>query len=237
MCLGFWCGSTGIAFTERECDLGISATGLHAMQSLPASTLPPAHPCTGAMGRSRSRSRGYGGGGGERDRIQSMVDERQQCRRDRNFDKADELRDQLRGMGVNIDDTDLTWRGPGGFEGQVANGGSFGGGGGGGGGSGAGIQRRDGDWDCPQCGKMVFASKDECFSCGAPKPRGGGGRGYDGGGRSPPRKSRYDDSPPRRSSRYDDSPPRGRRYDDRDDRGGRRGRDYDESPPRRNGRY
>merc|ERR1719221_777738 len=92
-------------------------------------------------------------------------------------------------MGVNIDDTDLTWRGPGGMEGRVNNGG-----GGGGGGKG-GPERRDGDWDCPQCGKLVFASKDECFSCGAPKPRGagggGGGRGgyddYGRGGRSPPR--------------------------------------------------
>merc|ERR1719512_364925 len=111
-------------------------------------------------------------------------------------------------MGVNIDDTDLIWRGPGGMEGRVANGG----GSGGGGGFGGGIQRRDGDWDCPACGKMVFASKEECFSCGAPKPRGSGGGGgryddYGRGGRSPPRRSRYDDSPPRRG-RYDDSPPR-----------------------------
>merc|ERR1740121_1760455 len=120
-------------------------------------------------------------------------------------------------MGVNIDDTDLTWRGSGGMEGRVNNG--FGGDKGGG----KGIERRDGDWDCPACGKMVFASKDECFACGEPKPRGGGGGGggrYDDsgrGGRSPPRRS-----PPRRSSR-----------DDYGDRGGRRGRDYDESPPRR----
>merc|ERR1719188_485124 len=69
-------------------------------------------------------------------------------------------------MGVNIDDTDLSWRGPGGMEGRVANGS---------GGGGGGIQRRDGDWDCPSCGKLVVASKDTCFSCGEPKPRGGGG--------------------------------------------------------------
>merc|ERR1719401_1687664 len=134
-------------------------------------------------------------------------------------------------MGVNIDDTDLSWRGPGGMEGRVNNG--FGGGKGGDKGGGKGIERRDGDWDCPACGKMVFASKDECFSCGEPKPRGGGGGGgryddYGRGGRSPPRRSpprrsRYDDSPPRRG-RYDDSPPRRSSRDDYD-RGGRRGRD------------
>merc|ERR1719469_1747376 len=79
-------------------------------------------------------------------------------------------------MDVNVDDTDLTWRGPGGMEGKVSNG-SGGGGKGGGGGGGFGIEKRDGDWDCPSCGKLVFASKEECFSCGAPKPGGGGGGG------------------------------------------------------------
>eukprot|EP00446_Apocalathium_sp_SHHI-4_P061721 CAMPEP_0177432838 /NCGR_PEP_ID=MMETSP0368-20130122/76897_1 /TAXON_ID=447022 ORGANISM="Scrippsiella hangoei-like, Strain SHHI-4" /NCGR_SAMPLE_ID=MMETSP0368 /ASSEMBLY_ACC=CAM_ASM_000363 /LENGTH=258 /DNA_ID=CAMNT_0018903513 /DNA_START=59 /DNA_END=835 /DNA_ORIENTATION=+ len=118
------------------------------------------------MGRSRSRSRS--GGGADRSRFQKLVDERQQCRRDRDFDRADELRDQLRGMGVNIDDTGLTWRGPDGLEGNVHNGGQ------------PGIARKDGDWDCPGCGKMVFASKSECFSCGEQKPR-DGGRGGRGG--------------------------------------------------------
>mmetsp|Transcript_53875 Transcript_53875/g.136058 ORF Transcript_53875/g.136058 Transcript_53875/m.136058 type:complete len:160 (+) Transcript_53875:50-529(+) len=47
---------------------------------------------------------------------------------------------------------------------------SFGGGGGGG-------DVRAGDWECPDCGANVFASKSSCFKCGAPKPRGGGGRG------------------------------------------------------------
>mmetsp|Transcript_75853 Transcript_75853/g.209370 ORF Transcript_75853/g.209370 Transcript_75853/m.209370 type:complete len:89 (-) Transcript_75853:1608-1874(-) len=83
------------------------------------------------MGRSRSRSYGGGGrSGGERDRIQRLVDERQQYRRDRDFDKADDLREELRSMGVNIDDTDLVWRGPGGMEGTVGNGGGRGGAGG-----------------------------------------------------------------------------------------------------------
>mmetsp|Transcript_6042 Transcript_6042/g.10996 ORF Transcript_6042/g.10996 Transcript_6042/m.10996 type:complete len:154 (+) Transcript_6042:132-593(+) len=37
---------------------------------------------------------------------------------------------------------------------------------GGGGGGPPNVERRPGDWDCPQCGAMVFASKDECFKCG-----------------------------------------------------------------------
>jgi len=159
--------------------------------------------------RSRSRSRG-GGGGGEEDRIQKLVDERQMCRRDRDFDRADQLRDELRTMGVNVDDTDLTWRGPDGMNGTVANAG------GGGPGLGGAVQRRDGDWDCPSCGKMVFASKDVCFSCGTPRDDDRGSRGHD---RSDGRgRDRYDD---RRADRYDDR--RGDRYDDRyDDRRDRR---------------
>eukprot|EP00928_Gymnodinium_smaydae_P009013 TRINITY_DN13326_c0_g4_i1.p1 TRINITY_DN13326_c0_g4~~TRINITY_DN13326_c0_g4_i1.p1 ORF type:complete len:232 (-),score=35.62 TRINITY_DN13326_c0_g4_i1:239-934(-) len=55
--------------------------------------------------------------------------------------------------------------------------------GGGGGGSG-----RPGDWVCASCGASVFASKESCFKCGAPKPAGGcapggcGGCGAYGGG-------------------------------------------------------
>mmetsp|Transcript_508 Transcript_508/g.784 ORF Transcript_508/g.784 Transcript_508/m.784 type:complete len:114 (+) Transcript_508:553-894(+) len=29
---------------------------------------------------------------------------------------------------------------------------------------------RPGDWACPSCGANVFASKDTCFKCQAPKP-------------------------------------------------------------------
>merc|ERR1719446_1512960 len=90
-------------------------------------------------------------------------------------------------MGVRVDDTDLSWEGPRGMRGKVA--------GGSGGGKGKGKERRDGDWDCPNCGKMVFASKEECFSCGEPKPRGGGGggRGGGGGGGGRGRSPSYDD--------------------------------------------
>ncbi|CAE7501422.1 CSP3 [Symbiodinium pilosum] len=43
-------------------------------------------------------------------------------------------------------------------------------GGGGGGGGGGEQERRPGDWDCPNCGAMVFGSKDRCFKCGEPRP-------------------------------------------------------------------
>ena len=59
---------------------------------------------------------------------------------------------------------------------------------------GAGGEVRPGDWTCDSCGATVFASKDECYRCGAPKPynarpaqAGAGGRGRErgmgGGGR------------------------------------------------------
>mmetsp|Transcript_94897 Transcript_94897/g.186156 ORF Transcript_94897/g.186156 Transcript_94897/m.186156 type:complete len:168 (-) Transcript_94897:23-526(-) len=166
------------------------------------------------MGRSRSRSRG-----GDRSRIQRLVDDRQQARKDRDFDRADMIRDELRGMGVNVDDTSLSWRGPGGMEGAVSGGG--------------GIQRRDGDWDCPQCGKMVFASKDSCFSCGAQKPSSGRGGRCDsrdrGGGGGRTGGSRRGDSRDRgRRGRYEASPPPRRRDDSRgrDRRRGGSGRGY-----------
>eukprot|EP00931_Biecheleriopsis_adriatica_P019912 TRINITY_DN1343_c0_g1_i2.p1 TRINITY_DN1343_c0_g1~~TRINITY_DN1343_c0_g1_i2.p1 ORF type:complete len:155 (-),score=26.14 TRINITY_DN1343_c0_g1_i2:187-651(-) len=41
---------------------------------------------------------------------------------------------------------------------------------------GGGQESRPGDWDCPNCGAMVFASKSECFKCGEPKPGTGRGR-------------------------------------------------------------
>ena len=34
-------------------------------------------------------------------------------------------------------------------------------------------ESRPGDWRCPECGANVFASKNECFKCGAKKPAGG----------------------------------------------------------------
>eukprot|EP00931_Biecheleriopsis_adriatica_P019913 TRINITY_DN1343_c0_g1_i3.p1 TRINITY_DN1343_c0_g1~~TRINITY_DN1343_c0_g1_i3.p1 ORF type:complete len:182 (-),score=45.49 TRINITY_DN1343_c0_g1_i3:158-703(-) len=86
--------------------------------------------------------------------------------------------------------------------------------GGGGGGGGGGQESRPGDWDCPNCGFMVFASKDTCFKCGEPKPgtgrggrdsrdrgrgRGGGRDDRRGGGRDDRRGGRDDDRRRRRS--------------------------------------
>jgi len=69
---------------------------------------------------------------------------------------------------------------------------------GGGGGGGGGPERRPGDWDCSNCGALVFASKDECFKCQTPRDGGGrGGRGG-GGGRGRDRDDDYDDRRDRR---------------------------------------
>eukprot|EP00929_Paragymnodinium_shiwhaense_P028835 TRINITY_DN16643_c1_g1_i1.p2 TRINITY_DN16643_c1_g1~~TRINITY_DN16643_c1_g1_i1.p2 ORF type:complete len:159 (+),score=38.24 TRINITY_DN16643_c1_g1_i1:137-613(+) len=155
----------------------------------------------GRDSRSRSRGRGGGRGGGvDEDRIQQMVDDRQKARRSREFDRADDLRDQLRGMGVNVDDIGLTWKGPDGMEGKVSIG--YGGGAGG-------QERRDGDWDCPKCGAMIFASKSSCFKCGHVKgsdrgrrndsrDRGGRGRGRRDDSRDDRRRSRRDSRDRRR---------------------------------------
>lgn len=52
------------------------------------------------MGRgksdSRSRSRGKGGNAADQEKIQEKVDERQAARRDRDFDKADRMREELK---------------------------------------------------------------------------------------------------------------------------------------------
>lgn len=45
-----------------------------------------------------------------------------------------------------------------------------------GGGGGGGGDTRPGDWECPECGANVFASKDRCFKCGASKRGSGGDR-------------------------------------------------------------
>jgi len=125
------------------------------------------------------------GGGGDPDRIQQMVDEREALRRDRDYDKADRLRDELKRMGVNIDDTDNTWRGPDGMGGDVRKGGGKGGGGGsygGGGGRGGYDDGRGSRYD------------------NSPPRRGGRGDDRDRGGRRGGRD--YSESPPRRGGRY-----------------------------------
>eukprot|EP00913_Durusdinium_trenchii_P003429 g3176.t1 len=100
-------------------------------------------------------------------RAQEMVDERQAARRDRDFDKADRMREELKEMGVRHlagvnqqsasakTPTDVPRRGR---SGVVNNPGGKGP-----------IEKRDGDWICRNCGKLVFATKDACFSCGTPR--------------------------------------------------------------------
>ncbi len=53
---------------------------------------------------------------------------------------------------------------------------SYGRGGYGGGGGGWNSFRKAGDWDCPKCQDLNFASRSECRKCGAQKPA----RGYGG---------------------------------------------------------
>jgi len=135
--------------------------------------------------RSRSPVRAGGGVdhlGVEAVIIQSLVDRRQICRHTREYDKADEIRAQLRDMHVNVDDLELTWNAPGGLRGTVDNGGRPPPPGSKGSGKEGGKrrekgERRDGDWDCAGCGKVVFAGKEACFSCGAAKPIGGASQG------------------------------------------------------------
>mmetsp|Transcript_26213 Transcript_26213/g.60515 ORF Transcript_26213/g.60515 Transcript_26213/m.60515 type:complete len:215 (-) Transcript_26213:41-685(-) len=175
---------------------------------------------------SRSRSHDRGGRGGaslDFNHVQKLVDERQSCRRERDFTRADRLRDELRDMGIQVDDNMLTWRGPKGMDGKV----SVGGGGGGGGGPG-GVQRRDGDWDCPKCGTMNFANRQECFKCNAPKENGRGG----GGGRRRRSPSAGSRSPEPYGGRGGGGAPSRGREEYYEGRGDRRG-----GEPRREERY
>eukprot|EP00933_Yihiella_yeosuensis_P084962 TRINITY_DN99731_c0_g1_i1.p1 TRINITY_DN99731_c0_g1~~TRINITY_DN99731_c0_g1_i1.p1 ORF type:complete len:154 (-),score=7.62 TRINITY_DN99731_c0_g1_i1:117-578(-) len=144
------------------------------------------------MGRSRSRSRSRSGSRGAVDetRIQKIVDERQECRKNRDFSRADELREDLKDMGVSVDDTEGSWRGPKGLSGYVSGG--F-----------RGRERRDGDWDCPKCRKLNFSYRDTCFACGASRLSDVRYRDEDrrrGRGRSRSRRRRRDDSSSRSRS-------------------------------------
>lgn len=110
----------------------------------------------------------------QRDRIQQLVDEREDARRGKNFDKSNDLHSELRGLGVQVNDNMLTWDGPSGLSGKVKGG----------------LQMRPGDWKCAECGAVVFSSRKinlKCWKCGAWKPGEGGGR------RSPSYDRRRDD--------------------------------------------
>lgn len=194
-------------FGFTSCDLIVFAVGARKKKALDRPGV-----CVMARGRSRSdsrsrsRGRGKGGRGDDQEHIQQMVDERQAARRDRDFDKADRMREELKELGVRIDagledlevevhilmvmsrgctiqrgnihiivvhslresvrgerlfilwrekcskakdDTQLTWNAPGGLRGVVNNPGGKGP-----------IEKRDGDWICRSCGKLVFATKE-----------------------------------------------------------------------------
>ena len=65
----------------------------------------------------------------------------QDCKKSRNFDEADKVREDLKDMGVNVQDKDRTWS-----VGMGGGGGGYGGGGGGyGGGGGSSGYQRTGD--------------------------------------------------------------------------------------------
>ena len=39
-------------------------------------------------------------------KIEEMIEDRNNCRAEKNFQRADEIRDELRSMGIEIEDTD-----------------------------------------------------------------------------------------------------------------------------------
>jgi len=114
-----------------------------------------------------------------------LLDARDAARRARDFALADDLMLQLREIGVAYaDDKAREW--------YPHVPGSAG--------------RRQGDWDCPGCGAMVYASKGSCFKCGEQRPADGGGQpmarnqgnwetSLGGGNRAPGRD--YNDRAPR----------------------------------------
>lgn len=144
-----------------------------------------------------------------KDTIQKLVDDREEARRGKNFDKTQDLQSELRGLGVQVNDNTLTWSGPGGLEGKIKGG----------------VQSRPGDWHCPECGVLVFSSKRiayKCWKCGAPNPNiEGGGGGGGGGGRG------------RRSPSYDRRKDRRRDRDDSRDKRRRKRSPSRRSPSRR----
>eukprot|EP00929_Paragymnodinium_shiwhaense_P098227 TRINITY_DN5973_c0_g1_i1.p1 TRINITY_DN5973_c0_g1~~TRINITY_DN5973_c0_g1_i1.p1 ORF type:complete len:114 (-),score=24.59 TRINITY_DN5973_c0_g1_i1:109-450(-) len=101
------------------------------------------------MGRSRSRSRSRGGGGTkskrDRSRSDSGTPDWLKQRRKRAQNGELKVREDFSGKGKGDK------------------------------GKGGGKSMKPGDWECPKCGGMVFASKSSCFKCGASKPSGGGG--------------------------------------------------------------
>merc|ERR1719382_834627 len=107
---------------------------------------------------------------GQIDRIQMMVYEQEDLARAKKLTEARELKEELRRMGVEMNHSLLTWKGPNGLSGNVKGG----------------RQLKPGDWICETCQVVVFSSKGklDCFKCGQKKPDvGDDKRGRDEGGR------------------------------------------------------
>jgi len=109
-------------------------------------------------------------------RIYDKLGERQDARRAKDFDLADDIMDELTQLGVGfLDDREMTWfaaappldapqnqqQGPAGLAWGPDNN----------------LGKRAGDWSCPECGANVFASKMECYRCSCPRPGGTAGEG------------------------------------------------------------
>merc|ERR1712087_301151 len=101
-----------------------------------------------------------------------MVDEQEDLARAKRLTEARELKEELRRLGVEMNHSMLTWKGPNGLSGNVKGG----------------RQLKPGDWICKTCEVIVFSSKGklECFKCGGANPDAGRdqGRGRDGRGRN-----------------------------------------------------
>eukprot|EP01062_Namystynia_karyoxenos_P076339 TRINITY_DN7474_c1_g3_i1.p3 TRINITY_DN7474_c1_g3~~TRINITY_DN7474_c1_g3_i1.p3 ORF type:complete len:336 (+),score=112.49 TRINITY_DN7474_c1_g3_i1:87-1094(+) len=147
--------------------------------------------------------RGGGGGGFDGEKqpvhpISQKLQDRQDARREKDYTKADQIREELQAEGVQFDDDTRTWEDSEGTCGgwgrdllyrgtwttdsvpdfvQAIPRGGKGGGKGGGGGGGA----RAGDWTC-SCGFNNYASRSECKSCGSAKQEGAATEGATGGG-------------------------------------------------------
>ena len=104
--------------------------------------------------------------------IYSKLGERQDARRAKDFDLADDIMHELTQLGVGfLDDGEMTWFAVAPPEAEPREKGHdalpWG--------PDNNLGKRKGDWSCPNCGANVFASKMECYRCSTPRPGGGGG--------------------------------------------------------------
>eukprot|EP00656_Telonema_subtile_P029307 TRINITY_DN32459_c0_g1_i2.p1 TRINITY_DN32459_c0_g1~~TRINITY_DN32459_c0_g1_i2.p1 ORF type:complete len:404 (+),score=96.17 TRINITY_DN32459_c0_g1_i2:1262-2473(+) len=108
-----WCMASAIEHQTRAV--------ITALQSKAAMEAAQASGMGGGMDAGMGGGGGMGGGAPDGD-IQLLVDQRDDCRRNRDWDAADEIRGILRGKGVQIEDQSKSWTGPDGTGGQVNGG-------------------------------------------------------------------------------------------------------------------